>query len=172
MAIANRKNIVTLGFDEDALTAGEHLINFGGLTTIGELADGIFADADDAKIQNFGTIETSGLGARGIFVDARRRALKIMVPLSHTVTFSTRPISFRMVSLPRETSSISPTTAVFASRAFSRPHWLELATAASSLTTVGQTAVRSVQPPLPLSVTDRAQSMPGTSQSAASSLRP
>jgi hypothetical protein len=71
MAIANFKNIVTHGFDEDALsttTFGEHILNFGNLTTSGDLANGISANADDVFLQNFGRIETSGQSAAGIFV--------------------------------------------------------------------------------------------------------
>jgi hypothetical protein len=77
MAVVNRRNISTAGFDEDALvidTSGKHLLNFGRLTTTGDLADGIFANANDVSIRNFGRIETSGLGAAGVFVlgdDAR-----------------------------------------------------------------------------------------------------
>jgi hypothetical protein len=43
MAIINHKNILTSGFDEDALTtatSGEHVRNFGRLTTTGDLANG------------------------------------------------------------------------------------------------------------------------------------
>jgi len=70
MAIINHKNILTSGIDEDALTTttpGEHVFNFGRLTTSGDLANGIFADANNVSIRNFGRIETSGLGAAGIF---------------------------------------------------------------------------------------------------------
>ena|SRR5258708_39035348 len=72
MAIINHRNIITSGFDEDALTttmSGEHVRNFGRLTTTGDLANGIFADASNASIRNFGQIETSGLGAAGIFAE-------------------------------------------------------------------------------------------------------
>lgn len=71
MAIINRKNISTSGLDEDALTtttSGEHVLNFGVLRTTGDLANGIFADANNVSVHNFGSIETSGLGAAGIFV--------------------------------------------------------------------------------------------------------
>src|SRR5262249_22637598 len=40
----------------------------------GDLADGIFAQADNVWVRNFGEIETNGLGARGVYVlgnDAR-----------------------------------------------------------------------------------------------------
>ena len=72
MAIINHKNILTSGFDEDALTtttSGEHFRNFGRLTTTGDLANGIFADASNVSIRNFGRIDTSGLGAAGIFAE-------------------------------------------------------------------------------------------------------
>ena len=42
----NVLNISTSGFDEDALTtatAGDFILNFGKLTTTGDLAEGIFA---------------------------------------------------------------------------------------------------------------------------------
>src|SRR5262245_25729968 len=71
MAIVNHKNISTSGFDQDALTtttSGEQVLNFGGLTTTGDLANGIFAGADDVLVLNFGAVETSGDGAAGIFV--------------------------------------------------------------------------------------------------------
>src|SRR5262245_19454926 len=70
MAIVNVKHKSTSGFDDDALTttkAGEHILNFGRLTTAGDLANGIFAGADDGAIENFGRIETFGLGAAGIY---------------------------------------------------------------------------------------------------------
>jgi hypothetical protein len=38
------------------------------MTTTGDLANGIFAGADNVLIQNFGSIETFGLGAAGIYV--------------------------------------------------------------------------------------------------------
>src|SRR5262245_7215241 len=72
MTIVNRKNIFTSGLDQDALTtstSGEQVINFGALTTAGDLANGIFAGADNLTIRNFGRIETSGLGAAGIYVE-------------------------------------------------------------------------------------------------------
>jgi hypothetical protein len=71
MAIVNFANIMTSGLDEDILTTatpGEHIRNYGALTTTGDLAEAIFASADDVSIRNFGQIETSGLGAAGIFV--------------------------------------------------------------------------------------------------------
>jgi hypothetical protein len=71
MAIVNHKNISTSGFDQDALTtttSGEQVLNFGDLTTTGDLANGVFAGADDVLVRNFGAIETSGDGAAGIFV--------------------------------------------------------------------------------------------------------
>ena len=69
-ATINFANLSTVNVDDDALTAaaGETLINFGSLTTTGDLADGIFAGADDVTIRHFGSIETSGLGAAGIVV--------------------------------------------------------------------------------------------------------
>src|SRR5262249_46099161 len=72
MAIINRKNISTSGFDQDALTtstSGDQIINFGNLSTTGDLANGIFAGADNVTIHNFGHIETSGLGAAGIYAE-------------------------------------------------------------------------------------------------------
>src|SRR5262245_24948528 len=77
MTIVNFVKRFTFGLNEDALTtstAGEHVLNFGSLTTEGDLANGIFADADNVSIRNFAAIETFGLGAAGIFVqgeDAR-----------------------------------------------------------------------------------------------------
>ena len=71
MAIVNRKDISTSGFDEDALktsTPGEQIINFGDLTTTGDVAAGIFASANNVFISNFGNIETFGRGAPGILV--------------------------------------------------------------------------------------------------------
>src|SRR5262245_46937377 len=71
MTIINLVKRFTSGLNEDALTtstAGEHVLNFGSLTTIGDLANGIFADANDVSIRNFAAIETFGLGAAGIFV--------------------------------------------------------------------------------------------------------
>ena len=66
MAKVNRADISTSGFDIDAVT-GEQVVNFGDLTTTGDLANGVFADAKGASIHNFGLVETSGLGAAGIF---------------------------------------------------------------------------------------------------------
>lgn len=66
MAIVNHKNILTSGFDEDALTttaSGQHILNFGYLTTTGDLANGIFVDANDVSIRNIS-------GRSGLFVDA------------------------------------------------------------------------------------------------------
>jgi hypothetical protein len=68
MALVNRKNISTGGFDEDALTTstqGDNTLNFGNLTTAGDLADGIVA-ARHRLIINFAQIETSGLGATNL----------------------------------------------------------------------------------------------------------
>jgi hypothetical protein len=65
--------------DEDALTittSGELLINFGDFTTTGDLADGIFADADDVTIRNFAHVETEGLGAAGIFVQGQNARIE------------------------------------------------------------------------------------------------
>ena len=70
MAKINFKDISTSGFDEDVLTtatSGERVINFGHLTTTGNLANGIFADANDVAIRNFATIETSGSRRRRHF---------------------------------------------------------------------------------------------------------
>src|SRR6185295_19266346 len=56
MAIINFKNMVTVDFDGDALTtvtAGEFILNFGALTTFGDLANGIFAGANDVTVRNF-----------------------------------------------------------------------------------------------------------------------
>src|SRR5262245_17084106 len=74
VAKVNFRNIVTFGDDEDALTTTGALINFGDLTTTGDLANGIFGAANNVSIKNFGAIDTSGSGAAGIFVqgeDAR-----------------------------------------------------------------------------------------------------
>jgi hypothetical protein len=71
------ENVVTYGENEDALvtfTAGEKVLNFGNLTTNGDLANGIFAQANDVWISNFGDIETFGREAAGILAlgdDAR-----------------------------------------------------------------------------------------------------
>src|SRR6266568_2910798 len=71
------ENVVTYGENEDALvtfTAGEKVLNFGNLTTNGDLANGIFAHANDVWISNFGDIETFGREAAGILAlgdDAR-----------------------------------------------------------------------------------------------------
>ena len=73
MAIINFKNILKNGPDQDALTtttAGDHVLNFGALTTTGDIANGIFAEAQqcfDSLIS--GSIETFGLGAAGIYVE-------------------------------------------------------------------------------------------------------
>ncbi|MBR0719102.1 hypothetical protein [Bradyrhizobium liaoningense] len=72
MAIINIKQIAKSGLDEDAITTstqGEHILNFGNLTTAGDLGDGIVAIASNVSISNFAQIETSGLGAMGIFVE-------------------------------------------------------------------------------------------------------
>lgn len=71
MPLVNRKDIFKSGPDEDALTTdtfGQYLLNFGDLTTLGDRANGIFANADNVSLRNFGSVETSGLGAAGIFV--------------------------------------------------------------------------------------------------------
>jgi hypothetical protein len=72
MAIVNHKKIFTTGVDQDALIITESdstLFNFGDLTTTGDLANGIFANANNVSIRNNATIETSGLGAAGIYVE-------------------------------------------------------------------------------------------------------
>jgi hypothetical protein len=72
MPIVNGKNISTTGFDQDVLIItepGTTLFNFGDLTTTGDLANGIFADANNVSIRNNARIETSGLGAAGIYVE-------------------------------------------------------------------------------------------------------
>ena len=70
MVRINFADLSTSGLEDHALTAaaGETLINFGDLTTTGDLANGIFADENDVIDPHFGSIETSGLGAVGIFV--------------------------------------------------------------------------------------------------------
>ena len=73
MTIINFTNIETFDDDDDALTtskSGEKIRNHGDLTTHGDLANGIFADADDVTVRKFAdaAIETTGLGAAGIFV--------------------------------------------------------------------------------------------------------
>lgn len=71
MVRVNFSKTSTVGFDEDALTTstpGQSIPNFGGLTRTGDLANGIFGDADGLTIFNFGRIETSGAGAAGIYV--------------------------------------------------------------------------------------------------------
>jgi len=55
MPIVNSKKITTTGLDQDALIitkAGTTLFNFGDLTTTGDLANGIFADANNVSIRN------------------------------------------------------------------------------------------------------------------------
>ena len=50
----NLADITTLGVDEDALTdipSGQTVFNFGNLTSEGDLANGIFAGADDVTIR-------------------------------------------------------------------------------------------------------------------------
>ena len=71
MVQINFADLSTSGLEDHALTAaaGETLINFGDLTTSGDLANGIFAGENDVTIFHFGSIETSGLGAVGIFVE-------------------------------------------------------------------------------------------------------
>src|SRR5262245_61507201 len=72
MPIVNHKKISTTGFDQDALVMAEPcttLFNFYDLTTTGDLANGIFADANNVSIRNDAQIETSGLGAAGIYVE-------------------------------------------------------------------------------------------------------
>ena len=71
MVRINFADLSTSGLEDHALTAaaGETLINFGDLTTSGDLANGIFAGENDVTIFHFGSIETSGLGAVGIFVE-------------------------------------------------------------------------------------------------------
>lgn len=79
MPVRNFRNIVTTGFDEDALTIsspGERVQNFATLATTGDLANGIYAGVDGVSVDNFGAIETSGVGAEGVLVvanDARVR---------------------------------------------------------------------------------------------------
>ena len=73
MAIVNFANLSTSGIDEDILTTntdGERFFNFGRLTTTGDLANGIFADADDvsAPATSAGS-KPAALGAAGIFVN-------------------------------------------------------------------------------------------------------
>ena len=56
MPIVNFRNLSTSGLDEDALVtnvAGEQVFNFGRLTTTGDLADGIYAQANNVSIRNF-----------------------------------------------------------------------------------------------------------------------
>jgi len=72
MAIVNFADRFTSGFNEDALTtttSGEYVFNFGRLKTVGDLANGIFGDANDVSIRNLGSIETFGVGAAGIFAN-------------------------------------------------------------------------------------------------------
>lgn len=79
MAIVNFVDLSTSGFDEDALTttkSNEQVLNHGSLTTTGDLANGIFAGANDVLIQNFGLIETSGLGAAGIYVQGENARIE------------------------------------------------------------------------------------------------
>jgi hypothetical protein len=79
MAIINFTDKVTSLFDEDALTTstpGELVINFGDLTTTGDLANGIFAGANDVTIRHFGRVETNGLGAAGIFVQGENARIE------------------------------------------------------------------------------------------------
>ncbi len=43
-------------------------MNFGRVTTTGDLAEGIFGEADGVSVNNFSRIDTSGRGAAGVFV--------------------------------------------------------------------------------------------------------
>ena len=66
MTIINFEDRVTTDDEDDALTSfGEDILNHGDLTTFGDLADGIFAEANDVTVLNFADIETSGDGAAG-----------------------------------------------------------------------------------------------------------
>src|SRR5262245_22764805 len=74
MTTVNFKNLSTSALDEDALTtalAGDKLLNFGDLTTTGDLANGIFAGADNVTVKNLGHVETSGLGAAGLYAQGQ-----------------------------------------------------------------------------------------------------
>jgi hypothetical protein len=83
--------------DEDALstfTSGETLLNFGNLTTTGDLANGIFAGADDVTIRHFGNIETSGLGAAGIYVQGDNARIENFGSIKTTGTFTSDELFF------------------------------------------------------------------------------
>lgn len=71
MAIINKTDLATSGFDEDALASArtrDIVQNFALLNTSGSLADGIYGEADGIAATNFGNIETTGAGAAGIFI--------------------------------------------------------------------------------------------------------
>ena len=72
MPILNRRNITTSGFDEDALVshrANDVIQNFAVLRTTGDLADGIYGNANGVKVTNRGVIDVAGDGAAGIFIE-------------------------------------------------------------------------------------------------------
>jgi hypothetical protein len=79
MAIINFDDILTVDEDDDVLTTstvGDLIVNFGELTTTGDLANGIFANADDVTVRHFASIETRGLGAAGIFVEGENARIE------------------------------------------------------------------------------------------------
>jgi hypothetical protein len=132
MAIINFKKIAT--FNEDALTtttAGDYVLNFGALTTTGDLADGIFATADNVSIFNFAQIETSGLGATGIFVEGSGACINNFGSI-HT-SGNDDPNGLALMPSPYSaTHSASPILAMSASTAISRRRSLLLATTGRS----------------------------------------
>ena len=126
MTIINFEDKFTDGFDEDALTTStsdERLINFGNLRTTGDLANGIFADADDVTVRNFADIETLGLGAAGICVQGTMRASKTSGRCTRRAIFLVILSSFPKASSPSGMGSILPITARSKSRASPHPPW-------------------------------------------------
>lgn len=70
MTVIISSPITTSDEEEHAFTTtnnNEVVINLSSLTTSGNLANGILADANKLQIVNFGSIATSGFGAAGIF---------------------------------------------------------------------------------------------------------
>ena len=58
------------------MLTGQRVLNFGDLTTTGDLANGIFAEANHVAIHNFGLVETSGLGAAGIYAQGENARIE------------------------------------------------------------------------------------------------
>src|SRR5262245_41267544 len=98
MTIVNVNNIVTSGFDEDALataTPSEQILNSGTLTTSGDVANGIFANASSVFIRNDANIETGGNGAAGILVQGTDAHIENHATIvTHGGAYSNKKIQF------------------------------------------------------------------------------